>query len=296
MKRILIVGAGDVAGRAIPWLARRFRVFALTRRPEGCERLRRLGAVPLLADLDDRASLARLAGIADAVLHFAPPPAQGSGDARTQRLLAALAGGRSLPQRLIYISTTGVYGDCAGARIDETRPCRPTTARARRRVDAERRLRVFGAANAVAVSILRAPGIYAAERLPLERLRRGDPVLQPDEDVFTNHVHAEDLARMACLALFRGRAGRVYNAVDQSDMKMGEYFELAAGMFGVAPPPRLPRAELAQKLSPMALSFMSESRRIDGSRVLRELRMRLIHPTVADGFAAAIAEQGKPAC
>lgn len=296
MKRILIVGAGDVAGRAIPWLVRRFRVFALTRRPEGRERLRRLGAVPLLADLDDRASLARLAGIADAVFHFAPPPAEGSGDARTQRLLAALAGGRSLPQRLIYISTTGVYGDCAGARIDETRPCQPTTMRARRRVDAESRLRAFGAENAVAVSILRAPGIYAADRLPLERLRRGDPVLQPDEDVFTNHVHAEDLARMACLALFRGRAGRVYNAVDQSEMKMGEYFELAATMFEVAPPPRLPRAELAQKLSPMALSFMSESRRIDGSRVLRELRMRLIHPTVADGFAAALAEQGKSAC
>lgn len=296
MKRILIVGAGDVAGRAIPWLARRFRVFALTRRADGCERLRRLGAIPLLADLDDRASLARLAGIADAVLHFAPPPGEGAGDARTQRLLAALTGRRSLPQRLIYISTTGVYGDCAGARIDETRPCRPDTARARRRVDAERRLREFGARTACAVTILRAPGIYAADRLPVERLRRGDPVPVPEEDVFTNHIHAEDLARMACLALFRGRAGRVYNAVDRSDMTMGEYFELAADMFGLPPPPRLPRAELAQRLSPMALSFMSESRRIDGSRVLRELRLRLLHPTVAEGFAAAIAEKGSPAC
>lgn len=296
MKRILIVGAGDVAGRAIPWLARRFRVFALTRRPEGCERLRRLGAVPVLADLDDRSSLARLAGIADAVLHFAPPPAAGAGDPRTARLLAALGRGGSLPQRLIYISTTGVYGDCAGARIDETRPCRATTARARRRVDAERRLREFGARNAVKVAILRAPGIYAADRLPLERLRRGDPVLTPEDDVFTNHIHAEDLARMACLALFRSRPARVYNAVDASDMRMGEYFELAAGMFGLPPPPRLPRAELARQLSPMALSFMSESRRIDGSRVLRELRLKLIHPTVADGLTAALADRGNPAC
>lgn len=296
MKTILIVGAGDVAGRAIAWLTRRFRVLALTRRRDGCERLRQLGAVPVLGDLDDRATLARIAGIAAAVLHFAPPPSEGACDARTRRLLAALAGGRSLPQHLIYISTTGVYGDCAGAHIDETRPCRPDTARARRRVDAEHQIRAFGARNGVAVSILRAPGIYAADRLPLERLRRGDPVLRPDEDVFTNHIHADDLARMACLALFRGRAGRVYNAVDHSDLKMGEYFELAAAMFGVPPPPRLSRAELAQHLSPMALSFMSESRRIDGSRVLRELRMRLLHPTVADGFAAAIADQGKPAC
>ena len=296
MKRILIVGAGDVAGRAIPWLARRFRVFALTRRPEDRERLRRLGAVPALADLDDRSSLARLAGIADAVLHFAPPPAAGAGDPRTARLLAALAGGRSLPQRLIYISTTGVYGDCAGARIDETRPCRATTARARRRVDAERRLREFGARNAVKVAILRAPGIYAADRLPLERLRRGDPVLTPEDDVFTNHVHAEDLARMACLALFRSRPARVYNAVDASDMRMGEYFELAARTFGLPLPPRLPRTELARQLSPMALSFMSESRRIDGSRVLRDLRLKLMYPTVADGLAAAAADGGNPAC
>lgn len=296
MKRILIVGAGDVAGRAIPWLAQRFRVFAVTRRVDGCERLRRLGAVPLLADLDDRSSLARLAGIADAVLHCAPPPAQGAGDARTQRLLAALASGRSLPQRLIYISTTGVYGDCEGARIDETRTCAATTARALRRVDAERRLRAFGARHGVAVSILRAPGIYAADRLPLERLRRGDPVLRPEEDVFTNHIHADDLARMACMALFRGKAGRVYNAVDGSDMTMGEYFDLAASMFDLPPPPRMTRAELAEKLSPMALSFMSESRRIDGARVQRELRLRLIHPTVADGFAAALANTGNHAC
>ncbi len=296
MKRILIVGVGDVAGRAIPWLARRFRVFALTRRPEDRERLRRLGAVPVLGDLDDRSSLARLAGIADAVLHFAPPPAAGAGDPRTARLLAALAGGRSLPQRLIYISTTGVYGDCAGARIDETRPCRATTARARRRVDAERRLREFGERNAVKVAILRAPGIYAADRLPLERLRRGDPVLTSEDDVFTNHVHAEDLARMACLALFRSRPARVYNAVDASDMRMGEYFELVARTFGLPLPSRLPRTELARQLSPMALSFMSESRRIDGSRVLCELRLKLIYPTVADGLAAAAADGGNPAC
>lgn len=296
MKRILIVGAGDVAGRAIPWLTRRFRVFALTRKAEGCARLRALGAVPVVADLDDRATLRRLAGLADVVLHFAPPPAEGAGDPRTARLVAALAGRRSLPQRIVYISTTGVYGDCAGARIDETRPCRPSTARARRRVDAERRLRAFGARNGVAVAILRAPGIYAADRLPLDRLRRGDPVPTPDEDVFTNHIHAEDLARMACMALFRATAGRVYNAVDATDLKMGEYFELAAATFGLPPPPRLSRAALAQRLSPMALSFMSESRRIDGSRVLRELRLQLHHPTVADGFAAALAEGGRPAC
>lgn len=288
MKSILIVGSGDVARRAIPWLARRFRVFAVTRREEACAGLRALGAIPVAADLDDARSLRRLAGIADAVLHFAPPPDRGTQDMRTARLVGALARGSSLPQRIVYVSTTGVYGDCGGAAVRETRACRPQTARAQRRVDAERRLRAFGRRNGVAVVVLRAPGIYAAERLPLARLERGDPVLCADEDVFTNHIHADDLARIACLALFRGGAGRVYNAVDDSCMKMGDYFDCAADLFGCARPPRVTRAELAARVSPMALSFMSESRRLDNARLRRELRLRLRYPTVREGLAAAL--------
>ena len=287
MKRILIVGSGDVARRALPWLVRRFRVFALVRQPEAAVELRALGAVPVVGDLDDRRSLRRLAGIADAVLHFAPPPQAGDGDPRMARLLAALAGRSSLPQGVVYISTTGVYGDCAGARVDETRPCRAQTARGRRRVDAERRLRAFGRRNQVRVALLRAPGIYAGDRLPLERLRRGDPVLAADEDVHTNHIHAEDLARIACLALFRAGPGRAYNASDDSGLRMGEYFDAVAERFGLARPPRMARAEIVHHLSPLTLSFMSESRRLDNRRLKRELRLRLRYPTVADGLRAA---------
>ena len=286
MKRILIVGSGDVARRALPWLLRRFRVFALVRQLEAAVELRALGAVPVVGDLDDRQSLRRLAGIADAVLHFAPPPQTGHGDPRMARLLAALAGRSSLPQGVVYISTTGVYGDCAGGRVDETRPCRAQTARGRRRVDAERRLRAFGRRNQVRVALLRAPGIYAGDRLPLERLRRGDPVLAADEDVHTNHIHAEDLARIACLALFRAGPGRAYNASDDSGLRMGEYFDAVAERFGLARPPRMARAEIVHHLSPLTLSFMSESRRLDNRRLKRELRLRLRYPTVADGLRA----------
>lgn len=176
--------------------------------------------------------------------------------------------------------------------MSEVRPCRPQTDRARRRVDAETRLRRFGVRHGVKVSILRAPGIYAGDRLPLARLQRGEPVLRADEDVHTNHIHAEDLARLACLALFRGRAGRVYNAVDDTCMKMGEYFDFAADVFGLPHPPRLPRSELAARLSPMALSFMSESRRLGNERIRRELRARLKYPTVREGFAAALNSPG----
>ncbi|CAM5275117.1 NAD(P)H-binding protein [Thauera mechernichensis] len=287
MKRVLIVGSGDVARRALPWLTRRFRVFALVRNREACAQLRAAGAIPILADLDDARSLARLGGVADAILHFAPPPGAGEGDPRTKRLLAALGARRSLPQALVYISTTGVYGDCAGARVDELRPCRAQTARARRRVDAEQRLRAFGGRTGVRVSVLRAPGIYAADRLPLDRLRRGDPVLCAEDDVHTNHIHAVDLARLACLALFRALPGRVYNVSDDSDMKMGDYFDAVADAFALARPPRLDRRQIVERLSPVTLSFMSESRRIDNRRMKRELRAQLAYPTISAGLAAA---------
>jgi len=230
----------------------------------------------------------RLAGLADIVLHFAPPPSQGSEDPRSKRLVAALGAGASLPQGLVYISTTGVYGDCEGAFVDETRPCRASTARARRRVDAERQLRAFGRRSGVRVSVLRAPGIYAADRLPLDRLQRGDPVLTAEDDVFTNHIHAEDLARLACLAMFRAPAGRVYNATDDSDLKMGDYFDAVADAFALPRPPRLSRADIATRLSPLTLSFMSESRRLDNRRLKRELRAGLRYPTIADGLRAAL--------
>ncbi|MDR3087721.1 MAG: SDR family oxidoreductase [Azoarcus sp.] len=295
MKRILVIGCGNIARRAMPWLTKRFRVFALVRDSREMDTVRALGAIPLCGDLDDRRSLARLSGIADAVLHFAPPSRMGGNaslhhqhendkDIRTRHFLAALGSRGSLPQRLVYISTTGVYGDCAGALIDETRPCKPETARARRRIDAERKLRAFGRRHRVTVAVLRAPGIYAADRLPLERLARGDPV--PMDDVYTNHIHADDLAGLAVAALFRARTGRIYNVVDDSRMSVADFFDLVADTHGLPRPPRLPWAELTSSLSPSALSFMRESRRITNARLNRELGYRLRYPTVAHGLAA----------
>ena len=287
MQKLLIVGCGDVARRTLPRLLGHYRVFALLRDPAQFAFWRAHGARPLLADLDRASSLKRLAGLADIVLHFAPPPEHGTQDTRTRRLLAALARGKSLPQRLVYISTSGVYGDCAGARIDETRPLRPTTARAARRVDAEGQLRRFGCRHGVRIAILRAPGIYAGERLPLERLRQGLKALCVEDYVFTNHIHADDLAMLTCKALRFGRANRCYNATDDSEMKMGEYFDLVADRFSLPRAPRIARSAAAQQMSPLQLSFMSESRRLDNRRIKQELRARLRYPQVADGVEEA---------
>lgn len=280
MQKLLIVGSGDVARRALP-LLRRYRVFALLRNPADAPVWRAAGVRPIIGDLDDRKSLDRLAGLADLVLHLAPPPAAGERDTRTRHLLAALAKGKSLPRAITYVSTTGVYGDCAGAIIDETQPVRPRTARARRRVDAEAALRRFGCRTGARVSLLRAPGIYAGDRLPLDRLRAALPALAPAEDVHSNHVHAEDLAAACLAALRRGAANRAYNVVDDSRLKMGEYFDSVADACGLPRPPRLPRSAIAQVLSPVQMSFLDESRCIGNRRLKRELKLRLRYPTVA---------------
>lgn len=296
MQKLLIVGCGDIARRILPRLLGHYRVFALVRDPEQRAFWRDRGARPLVADLDRPTSLHRLAGLADVVLHLAPPAADGrtaSGeprDSRTRHLLAALARGRSLPQRIVYISTSGVYGDCAGARIDETCAPRPTTARACRRCDAERQLRLLGR-RGVVVSILRAPGIYAADRLPIERLRRKTPALRDEDDVYSNHIHADDLAMLTCAALRRGRSNRAYNAVDDSEIKMGGYFDLVADRFGLPRAPRLSRHEAQQQLPPLQWSFMSESRRLLNQRIKKELKAKLRYPRVEDGVAAAWAER-----
>lgn len=288
VQKILIVGSGDVARRILSRLARRHRVYAMLRDAGRAAAWRAAGALPVLADLDDRASLRRVAGLADSVLHLAPPPGEGPRDRRTRNLLAALGNGKSLPRRLVYVSTTGVYGDCQGARIDETRRFNAESPRAGRRADAERCLRAWGRRTGVTVSILRAPGIYAADRLPLERLRKGLPALTDADDVFTNHIHADDLAAACIAALRHGRGNRAYNVVDDSDLKMAEYFDRVAAAFGLSPPPRLSRGEAEQRMSPLQISFLRESRRIGNRRLKEELKMRLAYPTVDDGIRAAL--------
>ncbi|MEM5315541.1 NAD-dependent epimerase/dehydratase family protein [Paraburkholderia sp. JHI869] len=345
--RILIVGSGDVGLRCVAQLRERpdrARVFALTRRAERADAARAAGATPVRGDLDSRASLARIAGLAGTVLHLAPPQKTGDDDLRTRRLIAALAARRRaasrpmlagaapralrpplhslvdrirrsafgdaagfgasviVPERirrfsrtrrkrlsrpnwptLVYASTTGVYGDCGGARIDETRTVQPANARAIRRVSAERQLRRATARGALRATIARIPGIYAANRLPLARLEKRTPALVAGEDVFTSHIHADDLATILLRLATHGRASRTIHATDDSELKMGEYFDRVADAFGLARAPRVSRAEAERELEPVLLSFMRESRRLANTRLKRELRVRLRYPDV-DAF------------
>ena len=269
---------------------RHVRTFALTSQVQRVPELRDAGMTPLLGNLDQPHNLKRLAGLATRVVHLAPPPLQGNHDPRTLALARALML-RTSPSSVVYGSTSGVYGDCDGAWVTESRLTNPTTSRAQRRVDAEQRLRHLARlrSNAMRVSVLRIPGIYANDRVggtPRDRLTRGTAVLQKQDDVFTNHIHANDLARACQLAIWRGKTQRTYNVNDDSQMQMGDYFDMAAAVYQLPKPPRISRAQAKLELGEMQMSFMSESRRLVNTRMKRELRLRLLYPQVQDGLKA----------
>jgi nucleoside-diphosphate-sugar epimerase len=243
MNRLLVIGFGDIAHRTAARLPASVEVRAVSR------------STGFDLDLPDTlAPLVDSAGWADTVLHCAPPPSEGTTDPRIASLLAVLEAGRILPSRIVYISTSGVYGDCGGAWVDETRPVNPQTARAVRRVDAETQL-----------------------------LTWGTPVLTDRDDVYTNHIHADDLALIALEALQPGAPAGIYNASDDTRMKMGEWFDLVADRLGLARPPRVSRAEAAKRIPAASLSFMSESRRLSNRKIKEVLGVTLAYPTVFEG-------------
>jgi nucleoside-diphosphate-sugar epimerase len=293
--RLLLVGCGDVGLRVVRALGSHWRVFALTSSPERLPLLRAAGVVPLLGNLDQPDTLHGLGALAPNVLHLAPPAAASASvgrdrarrpdsdphaDTRTRNLLKVLA--RSgVAQRLVYASTTGVYGDAQGAWVNECRAVAPATDRARRRVSAEAQLRRFASLYGVRVSVLRIPGIYALDREegnPVQRLAQGTAV--PAHDVYTNRIHADDLARACVAALMRGRFKRCYNVCDDGCLPLAATMEQLADHVGLPRPKRITAQEAQQTLSPMALSFWAESRRLCNERLKQELKVRLRYPTL----------------
>ncbi|MBT9476998.1 SDR family oxidoreductase [Polaromonas sp.] len=289
--RVLIVGCGDVGLRVASHLPPQVKLMALTSSPERAPALRAQHITPLQGNLDDPATLRRLAGLATRVVHLAPPPSHNPdwrSDPRTLALLRALRL-RSAPQSLVYGSTSGVYGDCAGDWVPETRRVNPNTPRSQRRVHAERQVRLYGRTSGTPVHILRIPGIYAPDReggTPRGRLLKGTPVLRQEDDVYTNHIHADDLARACLAALWRGKPQRITHATDDTQLLMADYFDLAADLYQLPRPPRLPRSTAQEQLPLMLLSFMGESRRLENLRLKTELKLVLHYPTVESGLRA----------
>jgi len=286
----LIIGCGDVGYRtALQWRRRGFPVSAVVRSIAGADRLRQAGILAQSSDLDEPDALGPVQADDAVVYYFAPPPPHGSGDPRLARFLDRIRGQHL--RQLIYISTSGIYGDCRGEWVTEDTPANPATDRGRRRWAAEQQLQQWSLENGVPTHILRVPGIYGPQRLPLERIRQGQPVVDDKDSPFTNRIHVDDLAQVCVVCAERCPASAVFNVSDGHPTTMTEYFNRVADAFGLPRPPVMSLAQARDHMTPAMYSFWQESRRLDNRRLLEVLAVELKYPTLDAGLADCVAKQ-----
>lgn len=286
--KIVIIGCGDIGSRvARIALKKGDQVSALSRSNRKCADLEGSAVNLLLGDLDDPAALPPLELKGCSVIYSAPPPGGGIEDSRVKNFLATVRAGHE-PDRLVYISTTSVYGDCGNEIVTEERPTSPANHTGKRRLDAEERFRKWGAERCVAVIILRVAGIYGPGRIPLDRIMGRHPLLCAAEAGYTNRIHAEDLARVCLAALEKGGAGDIFNVSDGETSKMTDYFNAITDQLGLERLPQVPLSEARGVMTPLMFGYMTESRRIDNSRMLAKLGIVLDYPTLKQGLESFI--------
>jgi len=286
--KVLIVGCGDIGERvARRLLAADHEVLGWVRSQESAARLQHAGIAALSLDLDQTPDLADDRLSYQRILYLAPPQPAGESDQRLQRLLDALPGQGI--ERFVYISTSGVYGDCEGAWVDESWPAKPQTARAKRRWQAEQILTAWAQAQQVSQAVLRVPGIYGPARLPLERLRRGAPLVHPEQAPYSNRIHADDLASVCLAALAPEAPTGVFNCCDDQPTTMTDYFLRIAEYVGLPQPRFIDLSEAEAELGSAMASFLAESRRMRNQRLHDELGVRLQYPDLDAGLSAIFA-------
>lgn len=287
-KRILIMGCGDVGVRvARQHLAQGHTVTALVRSERSATLQTAQGIQTIRADLDDPATLTALPTAGALLYYFAPPPLSGECDPRMKNFLHAISH-QALPARVVLISTSGVYGDCQGAWVNEERVPQPDSERARRRLDAEQQLRAWGVRHAVGTVILRVPGIYGPGRLPEKRLRAREPVLHEAQSPWSNRVHIMDLVRACLAAGERGQVGAVYNISDGNPSTMTDYFNCVADALGLERPPQISLAQARVELSAGMQSYLAESKRLDNRRMREELGVVPQYPDLRSGLMTCL--------
>jgi nucleoside-diphosphate-sugar epimerase len=282
-----IVGCGDI-GRRVGRLCldRGWTVSANVRSANNQRAAREVGIDCACADLEQDASTLFNKGgeQLNSVFYFAPPPANGLIDTRLTACLKAL--NTNVPKKVVLISTTGVYGDCQGNWVNETAPLLATTARALRRIDAETQLKTWATKHSVDYIILRVPGIYAKDRLPLQRIKSGEPIVRLNEAPWTNRIHADDLAQACLLAMSSTVRNEILNISDDHPSSMTDYFNAVADYAALDRPPQLPLDVALKSLSAGMQSYLQESRRIDNAKMKSVLGVQLKYPDLQSGLAA----------
>jgi nucleoside-diphosphate-sugar epimerase len=285
----LVAGCGYVGRRLAVRLRSSRPVLALARSPGALSGLRMLGIDTIGLDFDRAAAAPALADAAHggSVVYLAPPPASGTTDPRLERFLALL--GPARPEVFIYLSTTGVYGDTRGAPVDESSPAAPADDRSRRRLAAEQAARDWCRARDVRAVVFRVPGIYGPGRLPLDRLRRGEPVLRPEDAGPGNRIHVDDLVS-ACVAAIDRPVRGVFNVGDGDHASTTEFTQKTAELAGLPPPPLVSLADAPGRVSPGLLEYLLQSRRVLTQRMREELGVVPRYATSDSGIMASLAE------
>lgn len=289
-EKVFIIGCGNIGGR-VAFLLKEYGTYvaALARSAEKAEELQKLGIEPMRGDLNDPLTLEGLPITGKTVFYFAPPPGGGVTDPRMRAFCNSIHLGNE-PRKVVYISTSAVYGDCGDAPVTEETPTNPQTARGKRRLDAETTLLSWGAQRKVPVVVLRVTGIYGPGRLPISQLAGGHPVINENEAPITNRIHAHDLARICIAAAEKGENGDIFNVSDGRPTTMTHYFNAVADALGLPRPPQVGMAEASGVMSPLMLSYISESRRMDNSKMLKKLGLALLYPDLDAGLKAILAE------
>lgn len=290
-----IIGCGDIGERVAAELQRQgYRVQATARHDQRAAELEKRGIIPIVADFDQRDALPLIPVHEQRLFYFMPPQGGGTIDARMMNFCRQLQPDHC-PRRVVYISTSGVYGDCGGALVTEETPVNPQTSRAKRRVSAENQLREQADRLGFELIILRVTGIYGPGRLPLRQLHQGHQVVRPEEAPPTNRIHSLDLVRVCLAAMERGETGDIFNVCDGQPSSMSAYFIEVARLYGLPEPEQLSWDEAQQVINPLTLSFLKESRRMDNSHLLEKLQLTLQFPDLVSGLAACRDEDSKVA-
>jgi nucleoside-diphosphate-sugar epimerase len=283
---VLIVGCGYVGQRLALQLKDQFDITAVVRSVASAGAIDRMGVRVVTMDLDRVRSTARIPEkLIHATYYLVPPQNSGESDLRLNRFLQLT---NVPPATFIYMSTTGVYGDTKGARVDESTRVDPQTDRARRRVSAEEMTRVWCTESRVRRVILRVPGIYGPGRLPLDRLRNGEPTLRPEDAGISNRIHVDDLVEVCVAVAANPEARGVYNITDGNSISATEFLDRLARITRLPQAPRVSMDEAQLTFSIERLSFINESRQVSNERMLRHLGIKLRYGDVDAGIRASL--------
>jgi len=284
MQRVVIAGCGYIGSKvARLWKKRGAEVVCLVRTAEKIPGLQSEGYTAGIFSLDGSAAIELPDTSNSIVFYLAPPPGGGTCDSRARTFIAALATSGT-PAKIIYMSATSVYSETGGGVVTEESPAEPQSAMGKRRLDAERAFLDYGREAGVPVVILRVSGIYGPGRLPLMQISQGQPLLCEAESGPSNRIHADDLAAVCLAAAERGGGGEIFNVSDGHPSSMTSYFNACADLLGYPRQPQVSLAEARRVMSPLMLSYVSDSRVVDNTRMLERLGIQLKYPTVQDGL------------